>query len=235
MTDDRLTADLEEMLTLMREAERDVFGALDPAVRDRPLREGDWSPKDHQAHLSAWKGRQADRLAAARTGAELEPWEDEDDAVNARLQARSAGWSWDAVTADAEAVHERLLGEVRAADPDLIRSGEHLLDGTYGNGAFHAQQHFGWLLAADIGVDAARIDRFNDDTERLVRRAALSDRDRGTALYNSACFHALAGRTDRARPLLREAFGLRPDLLEWARQDSDLEGMRTELDALSAD
>ena len=231
---DRLVDDLVEMLSLMREAERDVLDGLDPAVRDRPLREGDWSPKDHQAHLSAWKGRQADRLAAARSGAELEPWEDEDDVVNARLQARTADWGWDAVTAEAEAVHDRLIGELRAADPDLIRSGDRLLDGTYGNGVFHAQQHFGWLLAADIGLDEARVDAFIEDTEQLVRRAALSDRDRGTALYNTACFHALAGRLDRARPLLREAFVLRPDLVEWAGQDGDLERLRPELEALAA-
>jgi hypothetical protein len=231
---DRLTDDLVEMLTLMRDAERDVFGALDPAVRDRPIREGDWSPKDHQAHLSAWKGRQADRLAAARTGTQLEPWEDEDDVVNARLQARTADWGWDAVSADAEAAHERLIAEVRATDPDLVRTGDHLLDGTYGNGAFHAQQHFIWLQAADIGIDDARVMAFNDDAERVVRRAALSDRDRGTALYNMACFHALGGRLDRARPLLREAFGLRPDLVEFAPGDPDLAPLRDEIEALAA-
>lgn len=231
---DRLTDDLVEMLILMREAERDVFGALDPALRDRPIREGDWSPKDHQAHLSAWKGRQADRLAAARSGTQLEPWEDEDDVINARLQARTADWDWDAVVADADAAHERLTGEVRAADSDLIRSGDHLLDGTYGNGIFHAQQHFIWLQAADIGIDDARVMVFNDDAERVVRRAALSDRDRGTAVYNLACFHALAGRLDRARTLLREAFGLRADLGEFAPGDPDLAPLRDEIDALAA-
>jgi hypothetical protein len=231
---DRLTDDLVEMLTLMREAERDVFGALDPEVRDRPIRDGDWSPKDHQAHLSAWKGRQADRLAAARSGNQLEPWEDEDDVINARLQARTADWSWDAVVADADGAHERLVGEVRAADPDQVRSGDHLLDGTYGNGIFHAQQHFVWLQAAGIGMDDARVAAFNEEAERVVRRAALSDRDRGTALYNMACFHALAGRLDRARSLLREAFGLRADLVEFAPSDSDLAALRDEIGALAA-
>ena len=231
---DRLTDDLVDMLTSRPPPPRDVFGHLDPAVRDRPIREGDWSPKDHQAHLSAWKGRQADRLAAARNGTQLEPWEDEDDVVNARLQARTADWSWDAVVADADAAHERLIGEVRTADPDQIRTGDHLLDGTYGNGMFHAQQHFIWLQAADIGIDDARVMAFNDDAERVVRRAALSDRDRGTAVYNLACFHALAGRLDRARPLLREAFGLREDLVEFAPGDPDLAALRDELDTLAA-
>lgn len=231
---DRLIDDLVEMLILMREAERDVFGALDPAVRDRPIREGDWSPKDHQAHLSAWKRRQADRLAAARSGTELEPWEDEDDVINARLQARTASWSWDAVRDDAELAHERLVGEVRATDPELIRTGDHLLDGSYGNGMFHAQQHFIWLQGADIGIDDGRVTAFNGDAERVVRRAALGDRDRGTAIYNLACFHAMGGRLDRARSLLREAFALRGDLVEYAPEDPDLAALREEIEALAA-
>ncbi len=231
---DQLISDVLEMLTIMRTAERDIFGALPVDARERPIREGDWSLKDHLAHLAAWKGRQADRLAAARTGAELEDWQGEDDAINARLQQERAGWSWDETVADADAVHDRLAGEIRAIDPDLLRDGERLVDGTYGNGVFHAQQHFSWLQSAGIGLDDARVIQFSEDIERLVRRASLPDRDRGTALYNAACFQSLAGRNDRARSLLREAFGLRPELLEWARQDSDVATLHGELDALAA-
>jgi hypothetical protein len=231
---DQLTSDLLEMLTTMRTAERDVFGALPADVRERPIRSGDWSPKDHLAHLAAWKGRQADRLAAARTGAELEDWQGEDDEINARLQAERSAWSWDETVADADAVHERLAAEISAIDPDLLREGERgLVDGTYGNGIFHAQQHFSWLQAAGIGIDEQRVMTFAEDIERLVRRASLPDRDRGTAIYNTACFQSMAGRDDRARPLLREAFALRPELLEWARQDSDLTSLHAELDALA--
>jgi hypothetical protein len=231
---DQLTSDLLEMLASMRTAERDIFGTLPAEVRERPIREDDWSPKDHLAHLSAWKGRQADRLAAARTGAELEEWQGEDDEINARLQAERATWSWEETVADADAAHERLAGEIRAIDPGLLRDGERLVDGTYGNGVFHAQQHFSWLLSAGIGLDAARVMQFSEEIERLVRRASIPDRDRGTAIYNAACFQSMAGHDDRARPLLREAFGLRPELLEWARQDSDLATLHEELDALTA-
>jgi hypothetical protein len=234
MPADSLIDQLVEMLTLTRDVERDAFGALAADVRDRPLREGDWSPKDHQAHLTAWKSRQADRFEAARTQAQLPEWQDEEDEINARLQAQRADWTWDAVVEEADAVSERLLNEVRAADPELIRTGERLLDGTFGNGAFHAQQHFIWLQAADIGLDEARVMDFVDAIERLIRASDLPDRDRGTAIYNSACFHALAGRLDRARTLLREAFPLRSDLVDFAREDGDLVELRNEIDALAA-
>jgi len=230
---DQLTSDLLEMLTIMRAAERDIFGALRADVREQPIRAGDWSPKDHLAHLSAWKGRQADRLAAARTGSELEEWQGEDDEINARLREERTAWSWDETVADAEAVHERLAAEIRAIDPDVLRDGERLVDGTYGNGVFHAQQHVSWLQAAGIGIDEQRVITFAEDIERLVRRSSLPDRDRGTAIYNAACFQSMAGRDDRARPLLREAFALRPELLEWARQDGDLVSLHGELEALA--
>ncbi len=83
-----LTATLVALLRSMRDAERDVFGGLDPDVRDRPMREGDWSPKDHQAHLTAWKARQANRYADARRGEEPAEMSERRDPGN---QHRAAG------------------------------------------------------------------------------------------------------------------------------------------------
>jgi hypothetical protein len=226
---------MADILRTTRQAERDLFGSLDAAVRDAPLRDGDWSPKDHQAHLTAWKARQADRLAAARAGEELPPSipDTETDAVNAELHATRVDWTWEAIEREADAVTQRLSDELLATDSDRLLANPQLVDGTFGNGAFHAQQHFSWLLAADVGLDADRVLRFGDEIERLVRDSGLPARDQATAIYNTACFMAVNGHPDQARPRLREAFALRPELLDWARQDSDLVTLRDELEALS--
>lgn len=63
--------------------------------------------------------------------------------------------------------------------------------------------------------------------------APLPDADRAIAVYNLACAHAAGGRLDRARPLLRIAFGLRPDLAEFATGDPDLVELREELPTLA--
>lgn len=234
MPDTSLAESLVRSLDAMRRAERDVFGALDPEVRDAPLRAGDWSPKDHQAHLTAWKARQADRFAATRTGADFpDIGEEETDAVNARLHATRADWAWEAIVEEADAVSRRLNEEIRATDPDVILANDRLMGGTFGNGAYHAQEHFGWLLDARIGVDMARVMAFIDEVEQAVRASELPDRDRGAGIYNTACFHARRGQTDRAMSLLSEAFRIRPDLVEWARQDSDLAELRDEIDGLA--
>ena len=113
VTGDPYTAELLKHLQATRQAERDVFSRLEPAVRDRPMRDDDWSPKDHQAHLTMWKARQA-RYEALREG--REPLSDarEDDEINAELHATRADWDWDAIEREADEVSARLESEVRA-------------------------------------------------------------------------------------------------------------------------
>ena len=53
-----------------------------------------------------------------------------------------------------------------------------------------------------------------------------SDEARGAVSYNQGCFWALAGQPDRAIALLRSALALRPDLIEWSQQDTDLVSLR---------
>jgi hypothetical protein len=233
-TDEPLVAALVEQLEAMRAAERDVFGALDAEVRDRPMRPGDWSPKDHQAHLTAWKKIQSERVQAAVRGEQLAADTRETDERNAELQALRADWSWDEITREADEVSERLIADIRAAGSELLTSREGMVGLIYGNTASHATTHFVWLSNAGIGVDAQRIEAFLDDHERQLRGAPLPDYDRAVGLYNVACAHAVAGRLDSARPLLRTAFGIRPDLAEFAKEDPDLVQLRDELSQLAA-
>jgi DinB superfamily len=232
--EDPLIASLVAQLQEMRQAERDIFGGLDPALRDRPLRPGDWSPKDHQAHLTAWKGRQAERIRAIRMGEPFPTDAREDDEINAELQAARADWAWEATTTEADEVSARLEAEIRRAGAATLTGSQPLVAGIFGNGPFHAITHFGWLVEARIGVDESRLAAFIAAEERLLANADIPDADRGTGLYNLACAHAVAGRLDRARPLLRDAFRLRPDLAEFAREDPDLVELRDELPTLVA-
>jgi hypothetical protein len=233
MDDDLLMAALVEQLQVMRVAEREIFDSIEPEIRDRPMRPNDWSPKDHQAHLTAWKGIQAERIRATSRG-EVPPFIGrETDEVNAELRATRADWSWPQIAAEADDVSERLESEMRAAGSGLLIASGGLIGGIFGNGASHAMTHFGWLVDAQIGVDEARVAAFVDDQERLINAEALPDSDRGIGVYNLACAHAVAGRLERARPLLRVAFRLRPDLAEFATQDPDLVELRDELPTLA--
>lgn len=230
--DDPLVAALVEQLRAMRDAERAIFGALEPAVRDRPMRPNDWSPKDHQAHLTAWKEIQSDRIRAAARGETLAADARETDERNAELQARRAAWSWDEIVREADEISERLEADIQSAGAPLLLATEGLVGRIYGNSASHALTHFAWLADAGIGVDEALTAAYVDEHERHLLAAPLPDSDRGVGVYNLACAHAVAGRLDRARPLLRTAFQLRPDLAEFAREDPDLVELRDELPSL---
>jgi hypothetical protein len=233
---DSLTDDLAATIVATRRAERDLFGALDDEALQRPIREGDWSPKDHQAHLTAWKARQADRFTAVREGRELAPGlaREEEDALNEELRAARAAWSWEDVVAEADSTAERLGGEIRQSDPAAIRASGRLIGGTFGNGVLHALTHLRWLREAGVPLDRARLDEFAAEAESLVGAASLPDGDRAAGLYDLACFRALTGSADAARELLRHAFRLRPDLVAFGRTDPDLASLRDELDALGA-
>lgn len=233
---DSLTDDLAATIVATRRAERDLFGALHDESLHRPIREGDWNPKDHQAHLTAWKARQADRFSALREGREFTPGlaGPEEDAINEELRAARATWSWDDVVAEADATAERLGGEIRQSDPEAIRASGRLIGGTFGNGVLHALTHLRWLREAGVPLDADRLEAFATEAESLVGATTLPQSDRAAGLYDIACYRALTGGTDAARGLLRRAFALSPDLVAFSRTDSDLASLAGELDDLAA-
>jgi hypothetical protein len=235
MTDDALTAALAATIDTARTAERDLFGSLDPAARDRPIRPGDWSPKDFQAHLSAWKGRHAVRLARLRGSQEPADAdaESEEDAINARLRATRVDWAWDAITDEADEAAARLVAEIRQADPEEFRASDRLINLTFGNGLIHTLTHVRWLLEAGVPLDGARVAAFERDALRVAGVAAVPEHPRAAEIYNIACHHALRGSLDLARGLLRDSFRLDPGLVEFSRTDEDLVAIRGELEDLA--
>jgi hypothetical protein len=231
--------DLVAMLTATLAAERDLFAMLPPETRDAPRTIGDWSAKDVRAHLAAWRATEAHRLESgaydepAATPSLDGPAPESEDVTNARIQAEREGWSWDEVTAAAEASIDHLVAAIRATPAETLRTSERLVAGIGSNGANHAIGHLSdiALLASDEG--AQRFHAFAREIESILMDGRLPDRDAGVMLYNIACHEALSGELDDARRLLTDAFGLRPDLIEFAPTDSDLLALHGEIGQLA--
>jgi hypothetical protein len=236
MPTDLLNEALATTVEATRRAERDLFGALDAVIRERPIRADDWTPKDFQAHLTAWKGRQADRFVDLREGRETPPGleGEEEDAINAELRATRIDWAWPAIVQEADEVTDRLIGELRRADPAAFRASDRLIPGTFGNGVFHALTHVRWLLEAGVPLDRARVAAFEEEALELSMDEAVPAKVRAVSIYNFACHHALTGSVDVARRLLPEAFRMDPKLVEFSRTDPDLEALYGEIDDLAS-
>lgn len=228
----RLRDDLIEALRETRAVERDVFAALDPIGLDAPSAGGGWSAKDTLAHLSAWRQQQTDRLAALREGRE-EPQlpASEIDDINAILRERRADWSWDRVAADAESTADGFVAELAAAGDETITDPK-VLGLIMGDGPEHDLGHLVALAATDDL--RTRVLGLADTTRALVDRGGWPARAAAYARYNLACFHALGGRLDVARSLLRQALPDQEELRAQAPTDDDLIALRDEIPALAA-
>jgi hypothetical protein len=221
---------LADTLRAARATERTVFDALDPAERDSPSPVGGWSPKDVQAHLGSWRGHMADRLTAIRKGRREPEDGGETDVRNAVIYAERMDWPWDQVRSDAEATADDIIAAVEAAD-DATLWDERTIRSIMGNGAEHTIIHAG-SVAAWFGT-AQTVAELVVRVQEVIDRGGWPPRAEAFTRYNLACFHALAGRLDEARALLRLALPAVQELRGFAPDDPDLIALRDEIPALS--
>ena len=167
-----------------------------------------------------------------REGRELPPpMEDpEEDALNAELRATRIDWDWVAVVEEADAVADRLIRELRQSDAGVLRASDRLMTGTFGNGVLHTLTHVRWLLEAGVPFDRPRVAAFENEALRVLSNAAIPEAARAVGVYDLACYHALSGSLDLAQSLLRDAFRMDPELVEFSRTDEELVSIRGDLD-----
>ena len=225
-----LRAGLIDGIRAARAAEGDVLAALDPGTRDAPAADGGWSPKDVQAHLTAWKGRTVERLRALRVGLS-EPIEVETDEANAIFHAERSSWTWEEVLADADATTDELVAEIDVATDETLALPR--ISGTImGNGSEHTLTHL-TPIAAGAGLDSRTLE-LADTITAIIDRGGWPSRAAAYARYNLACYHALSGNLDVARSLLRQALPEQEELREFASNDDDLIALRDEIPTLAA-
>lgn len=225
-----LRTDLVQNLRACRETERDVFEALDPHDRDTAPADGGWSAKDELAHLSAWRQRQADVMAARREGRAKPALPAVDiDETNALFHAERADWSWDQVDTDADATADALIAEIVSADDETLADLE-IIASIMGDGPEHDLAHLA-RIAEIVGLGQRVVD-LASLAEAMIDRGGWPSRSAAFGRYNLACFHALGGRLDIARSLLLQALPAEEELRSLAPKDDDLVALRDEIPSL---
>lgn len=230
-----LQDDLIAMLQATRAAERDLFTMLPATELDRPATIGEWSAKDVQLHLAAWRAIEARRLHATLRG---QPFDASDPALdapvdesNAGLHARHASVAWADAEREADASVDALLGAIGHSSTEMLCECHDSTAGIGVNGVNHAIAHLSDV--ADLAGGQQRYDVLARQVEAVLHRGHLPPRDSGVLLYNIACHHALSGELDEARRVLRIAFVQRRDLVEVAQDDEDLAAIRDDIPSLA--
>ena len=188
-----------------------------------------WAPKDALAHLAFWQNNLVDILNNLQSPPpEQAPFNERNHSNFLKHQSRA----WSDVYNAYAASHDMIVEHIKTfSDEDLetpnrfprIANGS--LQGTIlGNTVGHSATHLSELLTKNGNEKAGQ------DLQELVAQKTIeydpSPRTKGVTFYNLACFYALGNHPRRTVELLKEAFPLRPDLVDFSKEDTDFDAVR---------
>jgi hypothetical protein len=190
-----------------------------------------WSAKDILAHVVVWQERVIDNHQAALRGVTPPTYDDFNHENELIFQAHRDD-SWDDMRHKVENVHHKQVAWLQAMTEDDLTNpacfpwlnNRPLWGRVIGNSVIHPLLHF-----AEFYANHGQRDYATQLQESLVAPLlALSDSPawRASTLYNLACYYSLAGLKDKAIAQLAEALPLDPNLIEWSKQDTDLNALR---------
>jgi tetratricopeptide (TPR) repeat protein len=215
---------LIQLLDLGRSFQQQFIADLDPAARSAAGTWENWSVKDELAHIIAWQLNSLARLAALQ---HAEPVPDFSDyhAINRSIYNTNRDRTLAEIVAEGDRAYVDFTALIQSSsDDDLARplyyseeKSTTLVSQIAGTCLEHPVLHY-----ADYFRRHGDLPKAMQVYEASVAAVADWPEQYGAARYNLACFYALNGRTDAAIAALGEALRLRPDLLEWSKQDTDL-------------
>ena len=211
-----------EFITRLGSSERAEVGTIE-----------NWSAKDNIAHISAYRRRMSNNLAAVASGSAPQRTTDLDQA-NAEIFAAHQMDSWERVISE----HEQSFAAIIQALEDLEESDlatfgyfpwttdRPLWRGIAGNSALHPLIHLCGYLTQHNQEDLAV--QIYEIAAPLLSTLDDSPAWRGMVQYDLACVYALAGKPGSALATLKSSFELAPEMIDWARQDADLDSLHGE-------
>ena len=219
---------LIQLLDLGRALQQQFMADLDPAARSAAGTWENWAVKDELAHITAWQFNALARLAALLHDEAVPDFSDY-QAINRMIYDTNRDRTLAEIVAEGDRAYADFVALIRSSsDDDLAQplsyaeeKSTSLVAQIMGNGLEHPVLHY-----ADYYRRHGDLDKALQVYETGVTAVADWPEQYGLARYNQACFYALSGQADQAIGALREALRLRPDLVEWSQQDSDLISLR---------
>jgi tetratricopeptide (TPR) repeat protein len=222
---------LRKILLSAHTCEQALWDRLSAEDKAQPSSLEPWAAKDLIGHLTGWRMRYAELLAALARGEIPARFENVED-INLDFFHHYQPQSFEEIQAEYLAANQSLLKAFDALDetllnnPDLVEwmSGRTLWNYIAFTEYWHPMDHqLKWL------VEQGQSDQANSLQARILEEMSSLDESeawQGTNLYNDACYEALFGDRDLAVQILEKALSLNPELVEWSKQDSDLDSLR---------
>ncbi len=215
---------LQAFVSNLSEAERAVEGQLD-----------NWAIKNILIHVALWDERMGHSLQAIARGQPPKIYDNYQEINNQDFETHRQD-TWEQVLALIESAQQALLEGLQALDePHFLRN-----DALLGN-----QERPTWFRISGTCITHPMLhmceyyvshDQAQRALEMVIDLSARlsyldeSDQWQGMVIYNQACYYALAGHKARAIQMVRQALSLDAGLVEWSKQDPDLESLRQELE-----
>jgi tetratricopeptide (TPR) repeat protein len=224
---------LTQLFDRMDQAEQDYIDCLTPAERQANGRLDAWAPKETLAHIGIWQDRLAKNIQVGLHGGELQSQQydnylelNDQDFEADRLR------SWDDCLENAShccSALRQLFDSLDESDLQRLdvlpwQAGRPLWKLFVGNIVDHPVNHLCMLYNARGDQEKAL--QLQEQTSQALAGLDPDPLWQGNVRYNLACVYALSGLADKAIPALKEALALNPALLEWSKQDSDLNSLR---------
>lgn len=198
-----------------------------------------WSAKDHIVHVTYWREVYSQRLRAALSGGEIPPPDPDFLQTNDAVFEEHKNDGWKAVVNWARQAQDELIEIIESIDEQTLADAQsydftnkrplwqHI---AFGEG-YHPYAHLCEVLLLVAEFEEA--ERIQLDLFEAMSALDSSEGWQGNQRYNLACFYAQHDRPGRAIELLEQSFPMNPALIEWSRQDTDLDALR-ELPAFQA-
>jgi uncharacterized damage-inducible protein DinB len=232
----------QELLTLLlaqHGTEQRIWSAVSEEQKQAIGQIKNWSVKDHIAHVTYWREVYTQRLRAAISDGEVPPPDPDYLQTNDAVFEEHKNDSWNAVINWARQAQDELIKEIEALDEKLLMDEEafewtnqrplwqHIALGE----GYHPGAHLSDVLMMISSFEQA--ERTQLELFEALKALDESEAWQGNQHYNLACFYALHDCPERAILLLEEGFAMNPNLIEWSKQDNDLDSLR-ELTAFQA-
>jgi hypothetical protein len=207
----------------------DLVAALSPQEKTAKGNLKHWSAKDLVTHLNFWERHFINQLDKQAKGEKIPSAGDYLDQVNDGVLYEHMDQTLEDALSEYQNIHielHKIYDDFSAddlSDPKKFAwlEGRPMSDRILGNSVWHPQSHI-----ADFYIKHGQLKKAIQMQEALTEKLNDFPTWAPTATYNLACFFALNGMQDKAIPRLKEAFEKRPDLVEWSKQDSDLDSLR---------